>query len=211
MLTDAPEQLGIELLDLRAHTAPYDVEIEALGADVTLIGAEAIKEGSGVVVHKLGATGRASYNFATNTVSKQSLVQLNLDMVIIMFGTNEQLGGQIQSVIWYKGALSNIISSLRAGNPAMDVVLMLPCYTKYETEDPRTYKLQDYGKAMREVALEKKAAFIDFTEVFGPAAELQNLIDAGLMHFDRIHPTIGPGSGGFLIADTLEKSIFGLD
>lgn len=206
--TDAPLGFDIELIDVSGLSAPYNIELETLDSGVTLIGAEAIKTGQGVVVHKLGATGKAAINFANNPVAKESLVELNLDMVIIMFGTNEQGGGHIQSVIWFKSALSNIISSLRAGNPSIDVVLMLPCYTKYELEDPKTYKLQDYGQAMREVALERHAAFLDLTKVFGPATELQNLIDSGLMHTDRIHPTTtGVGSGGYLIADTVSRSV----
>lgn len=205
VVTDGPESLGIEQVDVQSHTAPYDLEIEALAAGVILIGAEAIKTGDGVVVHKLGATGRRAIDFANNALAKASLSELNLDLAIIMFATNEQYGNQ--SPVRFKTGLTNIITSLRADHPSIEIVLMLPCYTKYELESPRTYKLQDYGKVMREVASTNHAAFIDFTEVFGPAVELQNLIDAGLMATDRVHPTTGASSGGHLIADTISRSL----
>lgn len=204
--TNSPLMLGIETLDLQAHTAPYDVEIEALQSGVVLIGAEAIKSGDGVVVHKLGASGRRATDFANNAASRDSLDELDLDMAIIMFGTNEQGGNR--SPESFRIGLQNIITSLRANHSEIDIVLVLPCYTKYELESPRTYKLQDYGKVMREVASTNHAAFIDFTEVFGPALELQNLIDAGLMATDRVHPSkTGVGSGGYLIADTISRSV----
>ena len=115
------------------------------------------------------------------------------------------------AILAYLAALQNIITTVRSVKPGIDVILMLPCYTQYELELPRAYKLHDYGKVMLEVVAANNAAYIDFSDVFGPAAQLQTLIDAGLMATDRIHPsTTGVGSGGYLMADTISKSILGL-
>jgi lysophospholipase L1-like esterase len=205
--TSAALGLGIETLDVAsALPAPYTVEIEALGAGVTLIGAEAVKSGAGVVVHKLGASGRRAVQFAANNTARDALKELNLDMAVIMFGTNEQ--GANQTPPAFKSGLQNIITTLRNHNPATDIVLLLPCHTKYELEEPKAYKMDDYRQAMIEVANVNNAAFMDFTEVFGPATELQNLIEQGLMNTDRLHPSSAvEGSGGFLIADTILASI----
>lgn len=198
--------LGINTVDVRSYTAPYTIDVEALGVGVSLIGAEAIKTGAGVVVHKLGASGGRAVQFAANTPAKDALNELGLDLAVIMFGTNEQAGNQTPAA--FKTALQNIITSLRASRPNMDVVLMLPCYTKYETEEPKAYPLHAYGQVMTEVATANHAVFFDFTDVFGPASELPNLIDSGLMYTDRVHPTTtGVGSGGYLMADTIALSI----
>ena len=200
--------LGLTSIDVHTNIAPYYIDIETLGIGVSLIGAEAIKTGSGVVAHKLGCSGGRADQFAVNVVSQAALNELNLDL-IIMFATNEQNGNKTPAS--FKAALQNIITTVRSVKPGIDVILMLPCYTQYELEIPKAYKLHDYGKVMLEVVAANNAAYIDFSDVFGPATQLQNLIDAGLMATDRIHPsTTGVGSGGYLMADTISKSILGL-
>lgn len=208
--TAAALSLGITAIDTRTNIAPYYIDIEALGIGVSLIGSEAVKTGSGVVAHKLGCSGGRADQFAANTVSQAALNALNLDLIIIiMFATNEQAGNATPAS--FKTALQNIITTVRSVKPGIDVILMLPCYTEYELEIPKAYKLHDYGAVMQQVATANNAAFIDFSDVFGPATELQDLINAGLMATDRIHPsTTGAGSGGWLMADTIAKSILGL-
>jgi len=206
--TDAELGLGNHEITLGNIVAPYEIEIEALAAGVTLMGVEAVKSGDGVVVHKLAVSGGRALVFATNDLAKTSTASLQLDMAVIMFGTNEHLGNQAP---WsFRQGLVNIVQTLRSSNPSIDLVFALPCYTKYELENPRAYNLQDYGAVMRSVAEEYQGAYIDFTEVFGPADQLQNLVDAGLMSSDRIHPTTsyaGEGCGGYLIANTIYKSV----
>ncbi len=207
--TDAALALGLTAIDCRTNIAPYYIDLEALGVGVSLIGAEAIKTGPGVVAHKLGCSGGRAEQFAANAVAKAALNELNLDLIIIMFATNEQGGNATPAS--FKIALQNIITTVRSVKPGIDVILMLPCYTQYELEIPKAYKLHDYGKVMLEVAAANNAAFIDFSDVFGPATELQHLIDAGLMAADRVHPsTTGVGSGGYLMADTIAKSLLNL-
>lgn len=203
--TDGPLAFQIKSIDLEDYTAPYTVEIETTGVGVSLAGVEAIISGDGVVVHKLGATGRRAIHFMGNPMNRAALKELNLDMAIIMFGTNEQISNQTPSS--FKSALENIIDKLRLDKPSIDIVLMLPCYTKYELEDPRAYRLQDYGVVMQQVANERAGAYIDFRAVFGPAEKLQKLIDTGLMKSDRVHPTSGLNSGGHLMADTITRSV----
>jgi lysophospholipase L1-like esterase len=206
VLTNGIAGLGTQTLNVQSYAAPYMIDIEALGVGVSLIGAEAVKTGNGIVAHKLGCSGGRAIHFAANDLAKAALNELNLDMAVIMFGTNEQ--GASQTPASFKTALQTLITSLRTQNPNMDLLLMLPCYTKYELEDPKPYKLQDYGTVMRELATANKAAFMDFTEVFGPAVELQNLINSGLMNADRVHPTTtGVGSGGFLIGDAIYVNV----
>ena len=199
------EGLGVEVIDVSVFNEPFDIEIQALDVGVTLMGLEAVVAGDGVVVHKLGVTGGIGANFANNSVAVSALQALRLDMAVIMFGTNEQLSNI--SPVAYKSSIQRLIDCLRSSNPDTDLVLMLPCYTKYEIEVPRTYSLQDYGVVLRDLAVENNGCFLDFTEVFGPATELQNLIDAGLMNGDRIHPTTGDYSGGALMADAILHSV----
>ena len=208
--TDAELGLGDVDIALNGQVAPYDIEIEALAVGVTLLGAEAVKSGDGVVVHKLGVSGGKAEIFVNNDLAKAATNALQLDMAVIMFGTNEHLGGRTPAS--FRLALVNIAQTLRSSNPSIDLVFALSCYTKYELEVPRKYNLQDYGAVMRSVAEEYQGAYIDFTEVFGPADQLQNLVDAGLMSSDRIHPTTssaGVNCGGYLIANTIYKSVLG--
>lgn len=201
---DVSLSLGIEVLDLEEYDAPYDLEVETLASGVTMMGAEAIKSGNGVAVHKLGATGKKATSFVTNSVARDLLGELNLDMGIILFGTNEQGGNQ--SPVVFKAALENICSSLRSNSPLVELVLIVPCYTKYESEDPRAYKLEDYRNAMIEVAVAFDDVLLDLTEVFGPEDALQDLIDTGLMASDRIHPSTS-GVGAYVIADAISYCV----
>ncbi len=204
--TDAALSLGLHTVNVQAYTAPYNIDIEALGVGVTLIGAEAIIPGNGILLHKLGASGGKASHFTANSLAVNSTHELDLDMAFIMFGTNEQSQNTTPNV--YRDTIQYIIDNLRARNPSIDLVLMLPCYTKYEVETPGTYRLWQYGAVLRELAAANNTALIDFTEVFGPASELQNLIDGGLMSTDRVHPTTtGVGSGGYLMADTISTCI----
>ncbi len=208
VVADASESLGVEELDLSAYDTNVDVELKTLGRDVVLIGAEAVLYGDGVVVHKLGVSGARSVLFASNAVAKDALRELDLDMAIIMFGTNEHLANHSPSLL--AGGIRNIIDTLRAGNQEVEIVLVLPCYTRYENEVSTAYNLQDYGDAMRSLAIEYNAAFLDLTEVFGPAEQLQNLIDQGLMSSDRVHPTTSGGnSGGKVIANSIYNAVLG--
>ena len=206
--SDASLENAEKNISLHGYTAPYTVQIETPVSGAILLGCEAIITGDGVVVHKLAASGARAEDFVNNEVARDAIESLNLDMGVIMFGTNEQLASR--SLESYRLGLKNIADTLREGNATIDLVFILPCYTKYEIESPRKYKLQEYGQVMSEVAQEYNASFLDLTEVFGPAHELQNLIDAGLMSSDRVHPATGPESGGELIADTIYGDILGL-
>lgn len=195
-------------VDVSAETAPFDLTLEALSAGVTLLAAEAINTGDGIVAHKLGASGRLADNFMTNQIARDATRALDLDMVIVMFGTNEQASNRTPAS--FGAAIENIIQTLRDDNPAIDVVLILPPYTMLEEEAPTHYSLDAYGEELERIAGLSMACTVKLTEVFGPASELQNLIDDGLMSTDRIHPTKGSGSGGYLIADTIGDLVFSL-
>ncbi|MEM1084363.1 MAG: SGNH/GDSL hydrolase family protein [Verrucomicrobiota bacterium] len=196
-------------IGLPDNSGSTEVDLEAIFAGVTLLGAEAVVQGDGVVVHKLSVTGGRAEAFMTNQVSKDAVNALGLDMAVIFFGTNEHAGNRTPAS--FENAVRNMIGGLREGSPDIDIVLVLPPYTMFESEVATAFSLQAYGERLKKIAEDLNGAYVDFTQVFGPATELQYLIDVGLMRSDRVHPTTGEGSGGQLIAETLGYEVLGLN
>ena len=206
---ESQEAKMIEISDL--PTQKYtEVQIEALSANVHLLGASALIDGNGVVVSKLARSGGMASMFAHNEYAVASYGLLDLDMGLILFGINEQFNGVSGSD--FRASIEALVLALRSVNPQIDIVLVLPNYTKFELEQSTGISLDVYRAELQSLALIMDCCFFDMTKVFGPAKRLQDLIDNGLIYSDRIHPTTvqsGRLTGGGVMATTLFDELFG--
>jgi hypothetical protein len=147
--------------------------------------------------------------FARNEYAVESYGLLDLGMALILFGVNEQLNRVSSSD--FRASIEALVLALRSVNPQIDIVLVLPNYTKFELEQSTGISLDVYRSELESLAQIMDCCFFDMTKVFGPAERLQNLIDNKLIYSDRIHPTTvqsGILTGGEVMASTLFEEIF---
>jgi len=216
--TAGTSALGTVDIDLSGQTSvPYNITITC-NDNVILIGAVGDKTVTdnnlgGFQLHKCGRTGGTAANFAQTTVWKDSFAALDSDATFIMFGTNEMSGNVTPAT--YATNIENIITNIRAVKPLQDIILMLPIFTKYEWEVPKTYKLGDYRTALIALANSKACGFIDFSRIVQPIettgltngvdAQFQLLVDANVISTDRVHPQT---SGGYLMSRAIVDYLY---
>lgn len=186
---NASRALGTETISISNSltVAPVDfnIEIEALAAGVSLAGLICKTSPYAFNCHSCAATGNTAGTFGQDaTLFASGMAALGANTAVIMFGINE-LVSQVP-LATFKTNLQRIITALPAG---CNVLLMAPHETKYETEvsPGGPLRQKDYSGAMWEVceANPGRCAFIDWATIVGTFS--QTLVDAGIMHSDRIH------------------------
>ncbi|MGX5854503.1 SGNH/GDSL hydrolase family protein [Dyadobacter jiangsuensis] len=176
----------------------FIIEVEPLAVGIILCGAIGRNTGNVLNVHKCGISGGQASLFGSTALWSTSVSHLSPKGAVIMFGTNEMAANLAPAT--FKTNVQNIITKLRTADPVIDIILACPTFTKYETEDPRTYSLKDYASVLFQLAQENQAAFINHGLAMGTFS--QALVDNGFMHSDRVHPA---AKGGYLIADNFFK------
>lgn len=181
----------------------WALEIEVVSGTVKLCGMTASRAANGVVVHKLAGTGSHTLNWASQNAAKWQAGYAALgaiQLAVLMFGTNDQP--------WilpadYKANLTTMIDRIRAVNPASDILLVAPCENQ-RTDNPRPMSV--YAAAMREVAVARKAAFLNLQYVFGETpAEYAYGSNRPWFQDDLIHPD--PATGGRVVADAVLRLV----
>ena len=217
--TDAAESVSTVNINLSAQTSvPYNITVTC-DTNVILLGGVGDKDVtdndlSGFQLHKCGKSGATGGVFAATDLWKHSFAELDSDATFIMFATNE-MGGNISPTGNYTTWIERIIDNIREVKPMQDIVLMLPTFTKYEWEDPKTYKLGDYRDALISIANDKSCGFIDFSRIVQPIestgltsgvdAQFQLLVDENIMSTDRVHPT---HVGGYLMSKSIVDYLY---
>ncbi|HDT2114305.1 TPA: hypothetical protein QHM75_005692, partial [Klebsiella pneumoniae subsp. pneumoniae] len=102
------------------------INVEVVSGTVSLCGIKPIGTGSGVRVHKLGASGSslASWLSMDATDFGKALAEMALDTVIILTGTNDQriTGGATA----FEANLRAFIARIRATLPGADILFVMP-------------------------------------------------------------------------------------
>ncbi|TBG38531.1 hypothetical protein ELG78_16765 [Rhizobium leguminosarum] len=177
----------------------WTLQIEVVSGTVNLCGLTCSRDASGVLVHKLAATGSHSGQWAALDATKwqaayAALGQVNLG--ILMYGTNDQRSVFIPD---FKTNISTLIDRMRAVTPSTDI-LLVPACENGRTDNPRP--MSQYIAAMHEVAATKKCAFLNLQPLFGELYADYAPGSARPWFFsDTIHPD--PPTGGRVIADAI--------
>lgn len=174
--------------------------IEVVSGTVELCGMNAKHpSGSGVILHKLGATGGKASNFNGVNQSdwQSSLVSLAVNTAIIMLGTNDQASRTVQQ---FKSDIQQLVQNIRTARPMCDIAIVMPC----ENQRVNSVLMADMSIAAREVARIEGCAFMDLQAVFGDdPADYAYGSDRPWFASDLIHPD--PATGGRAIVDAVIK------
>ncbi|EKS3262540.1 hypothetical protein QBD65_001989 [Klebsiella pneumoniae] len=179
------------------------INVEVVSGTVSLCGIKPIGTGSGVRVHKLGASGSslASWLSMDATDFGKALTEMALDTVIILTGTNDQriTGGATA----FEANLRAFIARIRATLPGADILFVMPCENE-RTDNPVT--MASMAARARTVASDLNCAFINLQYIFGenPADYAYGSIHPWFAS-DGIHPD--PATGGYLIKDAIYRSM----
>ena len=177
------------------------INVEVVSGTVSLCGIKPIGTGSGVRVHKLGASGSslASWLSMDATDFGKALAEMALDTVIILTGTNDQriTGGATA----FEANLRAFIARIRATLPGADILFVMPCENE-RTDNPVT--MASMAARARTVASDLNCAFINLQYIFGenPADYAYGSIHPWFASAG-IHPA--PETGGYLIKDAIYR------
>lgn len=177
------------------------INVEVVSGTVSLCGIKPIGTGSGVRVHKLGASGSslASWLSMDATDFGKALAEMALDTVIILTGTNDQriTGGATA----FEANLRAFIARIRATLPGADILFVMPCENQ-RTDNP--VSMASMAARARTVASDLNCAFINLQYIFGenPADYAYGSIHPWFAS-DGIHPA--PETGWYLIKDAIYR------
>lgn len=177
------------------HTLRIKV-VTAAVAGVTLYGIDIQRNVAGVRLHRLGAGGAASSDYAAVPASLGGgLRALTPDLVMIMLGTNDRV--RDMKLQEYTDHLRVIVRNARAEVPDADIVLLSPSDNGLD----KRYAMSEYAAVMRLLAETEQVTYLDLTASVGPYPRANR---RGL-YSDPIHPS---ALGGRIIANTIAARIF---
>lgn len=157
---------------------------------------------SGVVVHKLAATGSKLSQLATQAAIaswKSAVAALGLDCGFVMHGTNDQ--GSSNPPSQFAADATTVLGALQTAIAGIDRLFLMP------PENQRTgmaYPMTAYKAAVAPVAANLGISFVDLQRNFGDPANPTEYGSAGatpLFNADNIHPE--PTTGGRAIVDAV--------
>lgn len=210
----APTQLDLSLLPAGIQFVPLNdipttsngtFTITVVSGNVKLYGMNIIDPvSSGIVWHKLGASGSSTANWIARdeTRWKQSFAALGADLFTIMTGTNDQ--GAAMSMATFRTNLLQLIDRARSARPTIDILLICPAENQRTTN---VYPMKEYARIMYEIARDDRdVAFLNLQESFGvmPADYAAGSLRPW-MNIDGIHPDAD--SGGYAIVAALMRAM----
>ncbi|HEM7186448.1 TPA: SGNH/GDSL hydrolase family protein [Providencia rettgeri] len=170
---------------------------------VKVSGMNVVQSNSGVLCHKLGATGSRALDWAAqdNEAMITSFKALSLDTAFIMLATNDQ--GSSVTPASFRGYIQTIVQRLRSANPAIDICIVAPCENQ-RTDVP--FPMKSYTEQAKALANAYDCGFIDLQLSFGDDPSYYAANGANpLFNADKIHPE--PATGGRLISSTIMRAL----
>lgn len=170
---------------------------------IRLSGVNLKSTANGVVVHKLGASGSNSTQWASVNLSiwADQIAALEAHMVAVLLGTNDASGAATPQTVATNAAA--IMAAIRAESAALDRLWIMP---PDRSGTPTAVRMDQYAAAVRERAVANRFAFLDLQYAFG--ADPAEYAVGGvfpLMDGSNVHPT--PATGGAVIADAVHRII----
>lgn len=162
----------------------WTLTLDCVSGPLQLYGVDVQKIGAGVRIHKLGGTGSTAAQWvAVNAASWQAgLTALGPHLVTVLLGTNDQATYTEDA---FRANLETLIGRIRSAVPAADVLLVAPA----ENGLGRSTPMSDYARAMRRLASEFSAGFLDLQHSFGLVpADYAHGSARPLFHTDLAHP-----------------------
>jgi len=198
---------GIQFIPLNdiPTTANGTFTITVVSGTVRLYGMNIVDpSSSGVVWHKLGASGSSTANWVARDATrwKRSFAELGADLFTIMTGTNDQGAGMTPGK--FRENLLELIDRARGARPNIDILLICPAENQRSTN---VYSMPEYARVMYEIARhDRDVAFLNLQPSFGVnPADYAAGSKRPWMNTDGIHPA--PDTGGYAIVAALMRAL----
>ncbi len=198
---------GVFAIDIPAPAAPGagSWTITTVSGTARLFGLNLLSAAKGVRIHKLAASGSASFGWGNTSATfgdrlRAGFSLLSPHVIAVMLGVNDSKSGR--TVEQYTSNMAALIANLRAGAPAADIMLV----SQPEISNPGTVALAGYRQALKRLAYQNRCAYLDLQPAFGPIQ-----VDYGpggivpLLVDDGIHPN----NGGSAVVQTAFNNAFG--
>lgn len=169
----------------------------------TLDGVSLENELSGVVYHTIGVNGAKFMDFARAKYFARQLADLEPDMVILSFGTNESQGSTDAGYL--RKTMDLLCSQIQSSSPATRILLTTPAdsYLRGRGVNPH---MATTSKVIRDYAQEKGYALWDLYEFTGGENSSLKWKSHHLMTSDSVHYTkYGYALQGKLLYQSLIK------
>lgn len=180
----------------------FDITFEVVSGVCDLYGLSLTNDGSGVVIHKVGATGSqlaAWANLSNNADWKANIAALAPNLITILHGTNDQNN---YTAAQFKASGQILINNIRSVLPLCDILLISPC----ENGRVNAIPMAEYQDVTQQLAYENKCAFLNLQHVFGDSfSEYASTSSRNWFNADLIHPA--PSTGGRAILDAVYKIV----
>jgi hypothetical protein len=159
---------------------------------------------SGVIVHKLAATGTRMQQLATQAAViswRTAIAALGMDFALLAHMSNDQVASRAPSQFAVDAA--TVIDNLRAAVPGLDILALSPPANQ---QTGLAFPMTDYKAAYAPVAAALGTAFLDVQRNFGDPADPNEYGSAGatpLFNVDGLH--FEPSTGGRAQLDAIMR------
>jgi lysophospholipase L1-like esterase len=157
---------------------------QAIQKKLTLDGVSLENNQSGVVYHAIGVNGAKFMDFSRAKHFARQVADLEPDLVILSFGTNEGQG-KIQPD-YLRQAMDNLTSEILESCPTTFIMLTTPADSYLRGKGNNPY-LNDISTAIRTFALKKGFPLWDLHQFTGGLNSADNWKQNNLMSSDSVH------------------------
>jgi len=141
-------------------------------------------ERSGVVYHSIGVNGGKFSDFARARFFARELADLNPDLIILSFGTNEAQGQQTARSLYQQ--IDGLVSQLRQYAPNAYFLFTTPADSYLKGRGFNPY-MNQISEVISQFARDKNYALWDLFQLSGGEKSAQNWKSSGLMSSDSVH------------------------
>ncbi|MFG7486288.1 GDSL-type esterase/lipase family protein [Methylorubrum rhodesianum] len=191
---------GFKAIGLGAiPTGSFNLQVQSLSAGAYLGGALYKSTAKGVVVHKAGASGTRSQQWASvdPAIYQASLAALAPNLLFCLGGTNSQSAYPAESE---RGYVQTLINRWKTALPAADICLATPP----ENVRVNAVRMADIAEAQRQLAHQNAITHLNLQSAFGDADNPSSYADGSarpMLDSSLIHPSYT--NGAFGIADRI--------
>lgn len=160
----------------------HEIEVAASGAGSGIVDGvyvHTVDRDSGIKVFNGGHSGFNATSYDTYPGTLQHIANNNPDLVTIMLGINDYTINAGDPAPYYT-AMVDLVDAIQTASPLSSILLIAP----YATLNRSAATWGDYQNTLRDIAIEKGCAFLDFTEIYG---DVGSSYDDYSMSSDNVH------------------------
>lgn len=171
---------------------------------LTIDGVSLENELSGIIYHSIGVNGAKYMDYARAKYFAREVADLQPDLVILSFGTNEGQGNTPPE--YMKQTMDALITQIVARIPSARILITTPADSYLRGKGFNPY-LNDVSNTIKEYAHEKGYALWDLHTMTGGENSAKNWKSLGLMSSDSVHYSkVGYAIQGKLLYQSLIKA-----